>query len=56
MRGRGLCGNICDGDAGSVCGGPGSGLFRGDGLRVDVVDADEVILNEDLTFFGIGNW
>lgn len=26
------------------------------GLRVDVVDADYVILDEDLAFFGLGDW
>lgn len=32
-------------------------IFNGErgGLRVDVVDTDEVILNEDLAFFGLGN-
>lgn len=25
-------------------------------LRVDVVDADDVVLDEDLAFFGFGDW
>ena len=36
-----------------------SGVMRGDmgdGLRVDVVDADEIVFDEDLAFFGLGNW
>lgn len=27
-----------------------------DGLRVDVVDADEVVLDEDFAFFGLRDW
>ncbi len=26
------------------------------GLRVDVVDADGVVLDEDFAFFGLGEW
>ena len=29
---------------------------RGEGLRVDVVDADEVVLDEDFALFGFGDW
>ena len=31
-------------------------LRGGGGLRVDVVDADEVILDKDLAFFGLRDW
>lgn len=28
----------------------------GEVLRVDVVDADEFVFDEDLAFFGLGDW
>ena len=30
-------------------------MEKGNGLRVDVVDANEIVLDEDLAFFGLGN-
>lgn len=40
--------------SGSVYGGPGVG--KGNGVRVDVIDAHELIFDEDLALFRLGDW